>query len=447
MAEKRIALIIALMIFLLTGINGIFTYSGAMLYIGEFIYALLFAIAVQFAISISLIALPYVKGLGKLVLIMVYLGATALSTLTAYTYIYNAGRADDDKNREITLVQVANLIETTALVSQLENRNLEKQYQDLQRFKREVEEEGSRGLRSGKGAGKGIVYYQKMEALDEQSIAYIQLSQNNKKLNDLLDQTEKKINIGKREALQIHISKIQQYTVLQHTYDQLEKLKKEVLNETKNPIQVALLALKNYKTDDIQLIVSFVWAAVFDLIALFLGIVRYYILRPNYSMFSVLYDAVLNFYLFISRISYAATEAKVKHQLQIKAASMKTPYNSAEIQNFASYLIAGANYSQKYEDVDENPVAYLLQNIEPLLLSHTENAVGIKMEFLEETPKIKPLVAMLIQSEIFKEDSSNHCLVLNSSNEMAQKVLIFLKLGLNKADKIGDLKLQLEALT
>jgi hypothetical protein len=30
---------------------------------------------------------------------------------------------------------------------------------------------------------------------------------------------------------------------------------------------------------------------------------------------------------------------------------------------------------------------------------------------------------------------------------MAQKVLIFLKLGLNKADKIGDLKLQLEALT
>ncbi len=76
-----------------------------------------------------------------------------------------------------------------------------------------------------------------------------------------------------------------------------------------------------------------------------------------------------------------------------------------------------------------------------------ENAVGIKMDLLNKVPKIKPLVAMLIQSEVFLEDSLNKVLILNSSSEMAQKVLIFLKLGLNNSEHGGDLKLQLEAIT
>ncbi len=447
MIERHLPSVIVLMIVLLTGINGIFTYSGAMLYMGEMVYSLLFAVAVQFAISISLIALPYVKGLGKPILILVYIGATALSTLSAYTYIYNAGRDEEDKSREITTQQVASLIETTSLVSKLENQYLEKQYQDLQRFERELKEEGSRGFRSGKGAGKGIVYYQKLEVLEEDIIQYNQLNKNNEKLNLLIAQTEQKISAGKREALQIHIGNLQRYTALQSSFDRLETLKKEVLNETKNPVQIALLTLKNYQTGDVQLWVSLIWAAVFDLIALFLGIVRYYLLKPDYSLFNAFYQGILSFYLFIIRLSYAAKEAKLKHQLEVKSASMKTPYNSAEIQNFASYLIAGANYSQKVDNFENNPVAFLLQHIEPLFLANNDNAVGIKFAILEQTPNIKPLVAMLMQSDILKEDSENKCLVLNSSNEMAQKVLIFLKLGINKAEKMDDLKVQLEALT
>ena len=447
MFEKRLSTAIALVILLLTGINGIFTYSGAMLYIGEMVYALLFAVAVQFAISISLIALPYVKGLGKPILILVYIGAMALSTLSAYTYIYNAGRAEDDKSREITSIQVSRLVEVTSLVSKNENQFLEKQYEKLKRFERDLDEEANRGYRSGKGAGKGVIYYQKQEKLDADIIKYNQLIKNNEKLNKLIAQTEQKIAAGKREALQIHISNLQRYTVLPNSFKRLEKLKKEVLNETKNPIQIALLTLKNYKKDDVQLLVSVVWAAVFDLIALFLGVIRYYILKPEYSLLSAFYQSILNFYLFIIRLSYAGKEARLKHQLEVKSASMKTPYNSAEIQNFASYLIAGANYSQKVENVESNPVAFLLQHIEPLFIDTVENAVGIKLSVLEQTPNLKPLVAMLIQSDILNEDVPNQCLVLNSNNEMAQKVLIFLKLGINKAEKMEDLKVQLEALT
>ncbi len=113
--EKRLSIVIALVILILTGINGIFTYSGALLYIGEMFYAILFAIAVQFAISISLIALPYVKGLGKPVLILVYIGATALSTLSAYTYIYNAGRGDDEKNRHLCTKSIRRLFRSSGL--------------------------------------------------------------------------------------------------------------------------------------------------------------------------------------------------------------------------------------------------------------------------------------------------------------------------------------------
>jgi len=88
---RRIAKIISVAIFVLASINGIFTFSGANLFIDEIIFAALFAVAVQFSIAVSLIALPYVKGLGKLVLLVVYTAALTLSTLSAYTYIYNAG--------------------------------------------------------------------------------------------------------------------------------------------------------------------------------------------------------------------------------------------------------------------------------------------------------------------------------------------------------------------
>ncbi len=363
MAEKRISLIIAVMIFILTAINGIFTYSGALLYIGEMVYALLFAIAVQFAISISLIALPYVRGLGKPVLIMVYIGATLLSTLSAYTFIYNSGRDSQEKAREITAPQVSRVIQATALVASRENQLLDQKFTQLQRLQREVEEEGSLGLRSGKGAGKGKIYYQKLEKLKGAEVAFNLLKQKNQKLNSLIKQTDEKIQQGKREKLQLHLAHIQQYTSIADNFALLEKVKEEALNETQNPIQVALMSLSNYSQDNIQLLVSIIWAAVFDLIALFLGIVRYYIVRPDYSLLGALYQGVLNFYLFFARIRYAAKEAQLKHKQEVKVASMKTPYNSAEIQNFASYLIAGANYAQKDKESSKNPVAYLLQHI------------------------------------------------------------------------------------
>ncbi len=81
------------------------------------------------------------------------------------------------------------------------------------------------------------------------------------------------------------------------------------------------------------------------------------------------------------------------------------------------------------------------------MLPGKDNAVGVKMDLLEQMPKIKPLVAMLIQSEVFLEDQQHNALILNSSSEMAQKVLIFLKLGLNKSEKLSDLQLQLKTLS
>ena len=56
----------------LVSCNGFFTYSGATLYIREPVYAVLFAIAVQFAIAATLLALPNVKGLGRLIMLVVY---------------------------------------------------------------------------------------------------------------------------------------------------------------------------------------------------------------------------------------------------------------------------------------------------------------------------------------------------------------------------------------
>ena len=47
------------------------------------------------------------------------------------------------------------------------------------------------------------------------------------------------------------------------------------------------------------MIVGVIWAAVFDLVALFLGIVRYYLLNPGKPFFQGIYDGLLGIAVFL----------------------------------------------------------------------------------------------------------------------------------------------------
>ena len=143
---RRMARIISVVIFLLASINGIFTFSGAHLFIEEMVFALLFAVAVQFSIAVSLIALPYVRGLGKLVLLVVYAAALTLSTLSAYTYIYNAGLpgslTDSTSVNTHLKAQVADQLSEVILAEQA---FIDTKTENLAFLHRQAEEEALRG--------------------------------------------------------------------------------------------------------------------------------------------------------------------------------------------------------------------------------------------------------------------------------------------------------------
>jgi hypothetical protein len=58
---------------------------------------------------------------------------------------------------------------------------------------------------------------------------------------------------------------------------------------------------------------------------------------------------------------------------------------------------------------------------------------------VDEKKDMKTLMAMLIQNEVFLSDVENQVYILNPGSEMAQKILVFIKMGLKDPSKQKDI--------
>ena len=440
---KRIAGIISVVIFVLAAINGIFTFSGAHLFIQELIYAALFAVAVQFSIAVSLISLPYVKGLGKLVLIVVYLAALTLSTLSAYTYIYNAGlpgSLSDSKSVNTQLkARVADQLSEAIL---LEQAYIDKKTERLAFLKRQAEEEALRGYRSGLGAGKGPEYYKKMEDLAADEVRFESEKRRFAEAMDIYTQMDATLKIksdDQRESLILLLSKLKSVVITDAAKAIVTDISQGRLAVILSPVETAMGVIMDRENYSVQLVVSIVWAAVFDLLALFMGIIRYYILRPNYSILTAIYDSIAAFVTFIIRLGYIRKDARQKYNLELQKQSHGTPLNSSEMQSFATYVMAGSLFSASDGQDAIQPLQNLISHIQPLKLEHDPRGVGIPFNVVDEQKEMKTLMAMLIQNEIFLSNVENQVYILNPGSEMAQKILVFIKMGLKDPTKQKDL--------
>ncbi|MDJ0833184.1 MAG: hypothetical protein QNJ69_06645 [Gammaproteobacteria bacterium] len=439
----RIASIISVVIFILASINGIFTYSGAHLFIEEQEFAILFAVAVQFSIAVSLIALPYVRGLGKLVLLVVYAAALTLSTLSAYTYIYNAGlpgTLSDSASVDTKLkARVADQLSEVMLVEQ---QFVDDQTEQLAFLKRQAEEEALRGYRSGLGAGKGPEYYKKMEQLAAEEVRFDTQKQKLAEAREIYAQMDAALaqpSDNQREQLILLLSRLKAVVITDQAKGILTEVSQGKLAVIMSPVETAMAVILDRDAYSVQLVVSIVWAAVFDLLALFLGIIRYYILRPDYSILSGIYDMIAAFVTFIIRLGYIRKDARQKYNLDLQNQSHGTPLNSSEMQSFATYVMAGSLFSAEDGDDALKPLQNLIGHIEPLKLENSPSSVGIPYDVIDETKDMKTLMAMLIQSEVFLSDVAHQVYILNPGSEMAQKILVFIKMGLKDSDKQQEL--------
>ncbi len=440
---RRIAMIIGVVIFILAAINGIFTFSGAHLFIEEIVFAALFAVAVQFSIAVSLIALPYVRGLGKIVLLLVYTAALTLSTLSAYTYIYNAGLPGSLADSESVSTQLkADVADKLSEIILVEQSFIDAQTERLAFLKRQAEEEALRGYRSGLGAGKGPEYYKKMEQLAADEVRFEAQKRNYAEarvIYDQMDQSLKSDADDQRESLILSLSKLKANINTDEAKTLVTEISQGKLAVILSPVETAMGVILDRDSYSIQLGVSIVWAAVFDLLALFLGIIRYYILRPNYSILNGIYDAITTFVTFIIRLGYVRKDARQKYQQNLQKQSHGTPLNSSEMQSFATYVMAGSLFSAEKGQDALAPLQKLISHIEPLKLEDDPRGVGIPFEVVDEHKDMRTLMAMLIQNEVFLSNVLKEAYVLNPGSEMAQKILVFIKMGLKDPNKQKDL--------
>ena len=436
---SRIAKIISVVIFVLASINGIFTFSGANLFIEEMLFALLFAVAVQFSIAISLIALPYVRGLGKIALLVVYLAALTLSTLSAYTFIYNAGlpgsMADSTSVNTHLKARVADQLSE---VIQAEQGYIDAKTERLAFLNRQAEEEALRGFRSGLGAGKGPEYYKKMEQLQADEVRFEAEKRNfeeAKKIYAEMDAELARHSENQRENLILLLSRLKAVVITDEAKALVTDISQGKLAVILSPVETAMGVIMDRESYSVQLVVSIVWAAVFDLLALFMGIIRYYILRPNYSILSAIYDSITAFVTFIIRLGYVRKDARQKYNLELQNQSHGTPLNSSEMQSFATYVMAGSLFSANEGEDAIAPLQNLISHIEPLKLENDPRGVGIPFDVVDEHRDMKTLMAMLIQNEVFISDVEHAVYVLNPGSEMAHKILVFIKMGLKDPGK------------
>ena len=440
---KRIARTISVVILVLVSINAIFTFSGAQLFIQELFYAVLFAVAVQFAIAVSLLALPYVNGLGKLVLLAVYVAALTLSMLAAYTFIYNAGLPGELTNTKAVDTHLkARVADQISDVMQHEQTYIDKKTEQLAFLKRQAEEEAAHGFRSGLGAGKGPEYYRKLEQLQADEVTFKaeqrKFSQAQSIYADINKALETKSD-DQRDQLILLASQLSAVVLTDESRAILADVSQGKLAVIQSPVERAMSVILDRETYSIQLIVSIVWAAVFDLLALFLGIIRYYILRPNYSIFTSIYDSIADFVTFFIRLRYLKKDAHQKYQLEVQDESHRTPLNSSEMQSFATHILAGSLFSAAADEEAIGPLQNLISHIEPLKLEHDPQSVGIPFDTVDEQKDMKTLMAMLIQKEVFITDMQNNVYILNPGSHMANKIMVFIKMSLNDPRKEQDL--------
>ena len=439
--RKAISGVITFVILFMAAANGIFTYSGAYLYLGEVLYAVLFAVAVQFTIASSLIAFPFVHGLGKVSIITVYTAALILSTLAAYTYIYNSSLPGDINAYTIDTELKSRITNDLSDVVRAEENQTEKSKANVDELKRLVDEEGARGGRSGLGPGKGVKFYAKLDKYETANGAYQSQKRNLDKaqthltkINGILSSRSTDVD---RDKLLVEFSGLRASVNTKESQDIIEGISKTYLGNLQNPVERAVSALMDMEGYSIQLIVSVIWAAVFDIIALFLGIVRYYLLKPNYSMLQGIHDSILSFVMFFTRIRHMPEQVRMRYHKEhgLSKPDNDMPLNSVEMQTFATKLLAGSQMADPIDDDPAEPIQTLVGYIAPLDVADDDQAIGISYDDIEEEPRLKTLLAMLIQSNVFLKNVENRSYILNSDEKMAQKVMVMIRMGMKDDPK------------
>lgn len=155
-------------------LSGVYTFSGIGLLIDKTTTAIILAIVIQVTIATTVLSFPFITGFfPKAVVLIVYLAFLLISSGTAYIYIYNQQSSSGDvKKHDIEFISKVSDYVTSLEVSYERQLNIKKN--NMLDAKRLMEEELNEGARSGKGNGKGPIFFQKQDTYERLKAEYDQ---------------------------------------------------------------------------------------------------------------------------------------------------------------------------------------------------------------------------------------------------------------------------------
>ena len=148
-----------------------------------------------------------------------------------------------------------------------------------------------------------------------------------------------------------------------------------------------------------------------------------------------IYEGIRDLFMFIIRISHAKKDAHLHYKHEAESISYEMPLNSPEMQSFATSIMAGSFFSAGEDEDALQPLQRLIGMIEPLKLEDNPRGIGLPFSVMDEAPELKTLMALLIRNEVFLASNKYKSYVLNPGSEMAQKILVFFKMGLKDGNR------------
>ena len=141
--------------------------------------------------------------------------------------------------------------------------------------------------------------------------------------------------------------------------------------------------------------------------------------------------------MFTTRVRHIPAEVKMRFHKEagINKYENDIPLNSIEMQTFATMLLAGSQMAQPIDDDSAEPIKTLLSYITPIDVKDDEQAVGIPSEMIDEEPRLKMLLAMLVQNHVFLKQPDNAHYILNADKKLSQKVMVMIRMGMKDDPK------------
>ena len=425
----------AAFITLLAAANVYFTYKGAILFVKEMTVAALFAVAIQSAIALSLIALPYVKGIRSFVLYAVYTTALSLSVIAAYTFIFNSSTQESRAySYDITFTKAVSSY--MGDLHKAERDHLSKAGIEVAQKERALVEENELGGKSGKGPGMGPVYAAKLELYADASQAYEVM----KEQYALFDAQRLAIKgmLGteySRSQILTEIYELKSLAVSEEAAEVSEDDLEKALS-TKTPSQQAMESLWNPSGFSDQVFTSLMWAAMFDVIALLMAVIRTAMVRKSRGFGQWLVSLCVSFISFFFELTSVFSRAKNRHDGNM--ADALEAHKKIELIDFVGKIFGACKATMGSEDNRDQlmqPMYALSAAVRPLALDGKGDGVGIPFEIVEEDHRLPPLVAVMMQDSVLKVDEDIKTFVV-TPNEGSDKDRALWQLVITNPDKI-----------